>query len=223
MLVHGLLDRGSSFDRAVSHLGGAELITYDRRGCHDSTELGVPARGLHDHADDLIAILERTSGARTRPSVIVGHSFGGQVAVMAAMRRPDLVRGVGTFETAQAWEDWWPEPHRSRVRDSNPPTRDSSGSSDPVVAARRAVELATSSSDKASIATAPYDLSGLDLPLVIGWATSSMASAVDGYRELARRLQLRTVEIVGAGHMAHRTHPEEFAGFVRTVLSTAAA
>jgi pimeloyl-ACP methyl ester carboxylesterase len=91
------------------------------------------------------------------------------------------------------------------------------------VAARRAVELATSSSDKASIATAPYDLSGLDLPLVIGWATSSMASAVDGYRELARRLQLRTVEIVGAGHMAHRTHPEEFAGFVRTVLSTAAA
>ena len=50
-----------------------------------------------------------------------------------------------------------------------------------------------------------------------------MASAVDGYRELARRLRLRTVEIVGAGHMAHRTHPEEFAGFVRTVLSTAAA
>jgi pimeloyl-ACP methyl ester carboxylesterase len=213
-LVHGLLDRAASFDRAARALDDVEVLVYDRRGCASSAHLGIAHRGLVDHVDDLVAIVE---AHRSGPAVVVGHSFGGQVAVLTAMRRPDLVCGVGAFETAQHWEDWWPEPHRSLVRDSNPPERRSTD--DPAEQERRAMELATCAADKASIATAPYDLDELDVPLLLGWGAESMRSAVLGYHTLAARRRLRTFEVASAGHMAHRTHPEEFARFVRAALA----
>jgi pimeloyl-ACP methyl ester carboxylesterase len=46
---------------------------------------------LRDYADDIIALL---SGVVLEPAVIYGHSLGGEVGVMVAARRRDLVRAL---------------------------------------------------------------------------------------------------------------------------------
>ena len=52
----------------------------------------VPGRyTLHDYTDDVIAFLEQVVRA---PSVLFGHSLGGQVALMTGSARPDLVRAI---------------------------------------------------------------------------------------------------------------------------------
>ena len=44
---------------------------------------------LWDYAADMVSLLERVIG---EPAVIVGHSLGGEVAIIVASERPDLVR-----------------------------------------------------------------------------------------------------------------------------------
>ena len=64
------------------------------------------ARGAVRHrrqVDDLVALLDG------RPAVLFGHSYGGNVALAAADRHPDLVRAVGVYETPLSWVDWWPD------------------------------------------------------------------------------------------------------------------
>ena len=43
-----------------------------------------------------------------RRAVLVGHSYGGNVALAAADHHPDLVAGVAAYETPLSWEPWWP-------------------------------------------------------------------------------------------------------------------
>ena len=43
-----------------------------------------------------------------RRAVIVGHSYGGNVALATAERHPSLVAGVVIYETPLSWEPWWP-------------------------------------------------------------------------------------------------------------------
>lgn len=47
------------------------------------------AWGSPEYADEVIAALEETG-----PAVLLGHSFGGRVAVRVAAKRPELVRGL---------------------------------------------------------------------------------------------------------------------------------
>src|ERR1700688_2133430 len=75
VLVHGSLDRGTSFARVVRRLPDLHVITYDRRGYNRSRPALPPARSLEDHIADLVSIVDG------RPSVLIGHSYGGDVAL----------------------------------------------------------------------------------------------------------------------------------------------
>ena len=102
VLVHGSMDRQSGFARLVKHLRDfGEVVTYDRRGYGRSTPHSGPF-GIEAQVADLIGLLEG------RPAVLVGHSFGGNVALAAAERYPSLVKGVVVYETPLSWEPWWP-------------------------------------------------------------------------------------------------------------------
>ncbi|HEY3334973.1 MAG TPA: alpha/beta hydrolase [Candidatus Limnocylindrales bacterium] len=59
---------------------------WPRRVCVDAGRYR-----LWDYAADMIALLERFIG---EPAAIVGHSMGGEVAVIVAAERPDLVTAV---------------------------------------------------------------------------------------------------------------------------------
>ena len=69
---------------------GANLIAYDRPGFG----LSQPARRhphLHEQVSaltDLLAIMP------ARPTLLVGHSYGGPVALLTALKHPELVAGV---------------------------------------------------------------------------------------------------------------------------------
>jgi pimeloyl-ACP methyl ester carboxylesterase len=66
------------------------LFAPDLRGHGDSGH--VPGKyQLRDYSGDIIAFL---AGVVREPAVIYGHSLGGEVAIMVAATRPDLVRAV---------------------------------------------------------------------------------------------------------------------------------
>src|SRR3954471_16185578 len=90
VLVHGSMDRSAAFARARRHLRDLHVVVYDRRGYGRSVGLGAPS--VDGHAEDLLAILDG------RPGVVVGHSIGGLIALVAAQRVPELMQAVGAFE-----------------------------------------------------------------------------------------------------------------------------
>jgi pimeloyl-ACP methyl ester carboxylesterase len=105
-LVHGSMDRSTGMLKLSRQFDRAHrVVRYDRRGYGRS----VPAHGMHpgpfDMAHQVDDLLELLAG---RPSVLVGHSYGGNVALALAAQHPHLVRAIAVYETPLSWEAWWP-------------------------------------------------------------------------------------------------------------------
>jgi pimeloyl-ACP methyl ester carboxylesterase len=95
VFVHGLLiDNHASFYLSIAPALArqASVILYDLRG-HGRSEQPPSGYGTDDMADDLAGILDAL-GLRDEPVIVVGHSFGGCVALRFAARYPDRVRGL---------------------------------------------------------------------------------------------------------------------------------
>jgi len=106
-LIHGSLDRSAGLLKLSRRLADRYRVTrYDRRGYGRSFPSDGPF-GIDQQVDDLRAVLDGVTG-RERPRVLVGHSFGGNVALALAQRAPELVDGVVTYETPLSWRSWWP-------------------------------------------------------------------------------------------------------------------
>jgi len=102
VLVHGAMDRSAGMLRLSRRLDDNFRVTrYDRRGYGRST----PHAGPYDMAAQVADLVEVIG---TRQAVIVGHSYGGNIALATAMSYPQLVAGVAIFETPLSWEPWWP-------------------------------------------------------------------------------------------------------------------
>jgi pimeloyl-ACP methyl ester carboxylesterase len=88
--VHGITSNAWAWDPVAHHLaGGAEVIALDLRGRGRSFDVAGPF-GIRQHADDVAAVIVQLGG----PVVVVGHSMGAFVALMAAERHPDSVSDV---------------------------------------------------------------------------------------------------------------------------------
>jgi pimeloyl-ACP methyl ester carboxylesterase len=77
------------------------VLRYDRRGYGRSIDAGPPA-GLDDHVEDLLGLVG------DGPAVLVGHSYGALIALVAAARGPERIGAVAAFEPPQPWLPWWP-------------------------------------------------------------------------------------------------------------------
>lgn len=107
VLVHGALDRSAGLLKLSRRLVGEFRVTrYDRRGYGRSAECHGPY-DMERQVLDLLGVIERAEDAGDR-CVIVGHSYGGNVALAAADRHPELVHGVVSYESPLSWEAWWP-------------------------------------------------------------------------------------------------------------------
>ncbi|HTZ09025.1 MAG TPA: alpha/beta hydrolase [Acidimicrobiales bacterium] len=229
VLVHGSLDRGASFARTVRRLPDLHVVTYDRRGYHHSRGAGV-ARSLEEHVADLVALVG------PGPAVVVGHSYGGDVALGAALAAPGAVRAVGAYEPPLPWCAWWPRRSASSIADEDPAAFAQGffgrvvgeggweRLSDQARAARRAdgpalvAELADLRRSRP-----PFDVGALTRPLVLGRGGRSVwhhRRAVDALQELVPDAEV--VEIPAAAHGAPLTHPDAFAALVRRVVARAA-
>jgi len=77
------------------------VVRYDRRGYARS----YPHRGpftVADQVEDLKVLLDG------RRAVLVGHSYGGNVALAASVALVGQVPAVSVFETPLSWMPWWP-------------------------------------------------------------------------------------------------------------------
>lgn len=109
VLVHGSMDRSAGLLRLSRRLDSDfRVVRYDRRGYGRSSAIGPPW-SVEANIADLGDVIEREQRHRGGdPAIVFGHSFGGNVALGLADRRPELVRAVVVYEMPMSWLDSWP-------------------------------------------------------------------------------------------------------------------
>ncbi|MDT3446074.1 MULTISPECIES: alpha/beta fold hydrolase [unclassified Pseudofrankia] len=208
VLVHGARDQASSFDRVAEALGGIDVISYDRRGWGESPAWDGAHAGIAGHTDDLLAIVG------DRPATVVGHSWGGHVAVAAAIRRPDLIMSVGLWETAIQWAPWWPVEHRQLIIDAVERVKRK-----PPGTPQQDRERTLFVAEATEMMSPPYDLARLKVGCIAGYGTGPYPLFGPGVRAFAELMGVELFELPDATHMAHRENPEDFARFVRRAIA----
>jgi len=229
VLVHGSLDRCAAFARVVAAepLAGLHTIRYDRRGYGRSIHAGPPA-GLDEHVDDLLGVVDG------RPAVVVGHSFGGLVAIVAAIRAPEVVRAVAAFEPPQPWLPWWPATSAGGAAARVGPADAAEAFLRRMVGDARweALPLRTRelrreegtalAAELASVRASPeppLDPAQLAVPLLVGRGSRSSAHLRRSAEELARAVPgAELSEVEGADHGAHLSHPADVAAWARRAV-----
>lgn len=95
VLVHGSFDDHNSWSAVQSQLGSyADLVSYDRRG-HSLSSAPRSQGSITQDAEDLLSIVDTVIGA---PAHLIGHGYGGSVAMLAGTLRRDAVRSVAVHE-----------------------------------------------------------------------------------------------------------------------------
>ncbi len=242
VLVHGSLDRAGSFARVLRRLRDLHTLAYDRRGYHRSRHLLPVHTTLGGHVDDLLAVID------DRPAVVIGHSYGGTVALDAALRPggPGPILAIAAYEPPLPWlagrsrgpgasgqgtgrrepEDTG-DPAERAERFFRRMVGDSAWERLPEAAKadRRADGAALAAEmDAIRVTEAPFDVAALTVPTTYGRGTNSRPhhrQAVDWL--VAHTPAARLVEIAGAGHGAHLTHPDAFAAMARETVASAVA
>jgi pimeloyl-ACP methyl ester carboxylesterase len=220
--VHGALDRAGSFARMARRLEGVDLVAYDRRGYQGSRALGVGT--LDQHVEDLSAVA-RAQRPRGRV-VLFGHSYGGLVALVAATRDPGLGDLVLAYESPLPWvltrpgtrppldEDPGREAEQFFQRVMSPAAWDRLSAAEKE---SRRLDGPALLGDLRSLATpAPADLATLATPTVY---LHGDTVNVEYYRALGTELArlspaIGVVEVAGAGHGAHLSHPGALARLI---------
>jgi pimeloyl-ACP methyl ester carboxylesterase len=223
-LVHGSMDRSSGVLKLSRRLDtDHRVVRYDRRGYGRSRPHAGPF-GIEAQVEDLVAVLNG------RPAVVFGHSYGGNIALALAMRRPDLVRAVAVYETPLSWLEWWPG---STAGADALATR-----GDPADAAERFVRRMIGDERWARLPAttrvarrregvamvgeltdlrdrAPWDGPAVTRPVVAMYGSRGRPHHRMSTDHLAKVLpDCRVVEITGARHFGPNTHPVEVAAVI---------
>jgi esterase len=111
LCIHGTSSSALAWTKAIPTLAGlGRVIAYDRRGCHRSERpRPYETTSTEEHTDDAEALL-RTLDAT--PAIVIGRSYGGNVALDLAVRYPRSVRALALLEAfpgglsseADGWE-----------------------------------------------------------------------------------------------------------------------
>lgn len=224
VLVHGTMDRATSFAKVSRRLAQLHTLRYDRRGYGESAvkangEPVKPAESLQVAAHDLISVL---AGRR---SVLVGHSMGGTIALAAAMESPELVQAVIAYES--------PLPFAT-VTDRRPqhPRMDPGDAAEKFM--RQMIgdaqwERLPASSRKKRRAEGPalladrelwngdvsYSPERVTVATIAAYGSASSQHHRQVAAELTRLVPHATLRVVeGASHGAHLTHPDVFAELI---------
>ena len=231
VLVHGAMDRASSFTRLMAKLRDWTVVSYDRRGYGHSSHLGPP-EDFEVQVDDLVEVLAG------RPAVAFGHSLGGDVVLATMSRHPGLITAAVIWEPPQPWLPFWPGESAPRRAGSELSPEDRAEwfmrrmvgdliwerlpSS---TRAQRRAEGRTLEAELRSLGgEALFDPSRIRVPVIVGRGGKSRVHHRRASRELASALPAGDlVEIPDAGHGAHLSHPSEVADLIRRAASTSAA
>jgi len=245
LLIHGSWVDHRAWGRVAGSLGESmRTVAYDRRGYGGST--GPPrTHPVRDDVDDAANLLEALN---EYPAHIVGHSYGGAVALRLAAERPELVRSLAVHEPP--FLGWLTEPSPGapeaafalqEIRRIIGQVRagDRSGAAEnfaerfvpgPSVWERmsppaRARFAAASEhwveefEDPDAIAPAPEPFRSIQVPALLTWGEQSAPVFEAVQRELGRILPNATVvTLPGTAHLPQLTHPDLYVGALVTFL-----
>jgi pimeloyl-ACP methyl ester carboxylesterase len=99
LCIHGTSSSALVWKDAVNELADhGRCIAYDRRGSFRS-QRPEPYEITHvaEHTDDAAALLDAVSAT---PAVVIGRSYGGEIALDLARRYPDKVTALALLEPA---------------------------------------------------------------------------------------------------------------------------
>lgn len=220
VLVHGSMDRQSGFLRLARILSqDFDVIVYDRRGYASASSLTGPF-DIGRHVSDLVEIID---GKKT---IIIGHSFGGTIALACAQRHADTVRGVVTYENPMPWLDWWPRD--TGAGSASRRVDDPEGAAEDFLVrfigrrlwdrlpestkwARRAEGRALVE-ELASIHAEPaFERDSIAVPIIIGVGSLAKDYMRSGAEYLAEHADSRLVVFEGVHHNAHSARAADFA------------
>ncbi|HUF97066.1 MAG TPA: alpha/beta hydrolase [Ilumatobacter sp.] len=221
VLIHGSLDRSAGLLKLSRRFDERFRVTrYDRRGYGRSTPCDGPF-DIDAQVGDLIEVVE--SG--TTPCILVAHSFGGNIALALAERRPDLVRAVVTYESPMSWLPSWPG--TSAVLASEDWASDPAAGAEaflrrlignkrwermpPATKASRRAEGPALVGELAALRhSAPWTGEGVRVPVLALVGEFAADHHRAGMQSLSGLLpDCRTVTIAGARHFGPNTHPDE--------------
>ena len=237
VLVHGSMDRSAGLLRLSRRLSDRfHVIRYDRRG-YGRSAAGGPPFTVAANVDDLERlVLERTNG--TGVELAFGHSFGGNIALALAERRPDLVRRVAVYETPLSWVSWWPgETAGSAALAAS--TGDPADAGEAFMrrlvgdekwerlpsstrAARRAEGPAMLGELGDLRRAAPWDGTGIQQPVLAMAGERGRAHHRQAIESLPSMIPtVRLVDIAGAGHFGPNTHADSVSAEIVNFLAEA--
>ncbi len=112
VMVHGLASNATLWQGAAASLMslGHHAVAIDQRG-HGRSDKPDDGYDMATVADDLAHFIELLRDGGMPTPVVAGQSWGGNVAIELAHRRPDLIRGVvavdgGFLELREHFPDW---------------------------------------------------------------------------------------------------------------------
>jgi len=94
VLLHGLPGTANDFDAVTARLPGVHTIAFDRPG------FGYSSGGYHPLAEQLATIGRLLATLHVNRPVLVGHSYGGTLALAYAEAHPGAVRGLVLVDAA---------------------------------------------------------------------------------------------------------------------------
>lgn len=227
VLVHGAMDRATSFIRLTAKLRDWTVVAYDRRGYGSSSHLGPP-----EDFDVQVADLVEVLAGRT--AVAFGHSLGGDVVLATISRHPGLISSALVWEPPQPWLPFWPAESASRGGGSHltPEERaewfmrrmvgDRIWERLPsATRAQRRAEGRTLEAEMRSLGGGRlFEPTRVTVPVTVGRGGASRVHQRRASRELAASLPAGDLaEIAEAGHGAHLSHPSEVADLIRRVAN----
>ena len=218
VLIHGSLDRSSGMARVAKMVSRfATVIRYDRRGYGHRWNHEGPFH-VESNVDDVVAILNG------RRAVVVGHSYGGQIALTCASRLGDQIHGVSVYESPLSWLPWWPTNTAGATGVAAGPDRAAEAFMIRMIGQQRWDSLPDKTRQErrregralveelSALRVSPsWTPESIQCPVIVGCGTLGSEHQKKGTDWLVEHITGSVkVVIEGASHGAHLSHPNEF-------------
>jgi pimeloyl-ACP methyl ester carboxylesterase len=231
VLLHGWRRSHEDFDELAKSLSasGVAALAVDLPG-FGATPAPTEARGARGYATGLAPLLESIA-AESGPPVLVGHSFGGRVAVCAAAQRPETVAGLVLCGVPLVRSVMPSSRTSRRYRAIRLAARAGVLSDARLEAARRrygSADYRAASGVVRDVLVATVaesyeaELEALRCPVALVWGAEDTTAPVRVAEAATALVPQATLEVLGGvGHLVPTEAPEPLAVVVRTMLGGA--